>query len=131
MGLEYDPKSVQTRLKKAQAWLEQYNEEEIIRLRESKNEAYFSSLHSQDRSNISKLRTYLEENTEASIKDLDLCVYGIPKNDSVTDEENKKLQRTFFTHVYQLLIGEPTGPRLSTFLWALPREQVMSLLEFN
>jgi lysyl-tRNA synthetase class I len=57
-------------------------------------------------------------------------VYAIPKDESLSQKENAPLQRAFFKHVYMLLIGKDTGPRLSTFLSALPRETVLALLTF-
>lgn len=124
----YDPASINARISKARAWLETYNREEMIALNETPHTTYIQTLPEEDRANIRALRTALQKNYE-QIADLETLVYSIPKKTDATDDENKKLQRAFFTHLYQLLIQKDTGPRLSTFLWALPREKVLALLE--
>lgn len=128
-GIEtaYDKTSIEVRLSKARAWLETYNREEMIVLSMEPNTSYAATLSESDRANITTLRTALGSGFE-TIPELETLVYDIPKILGASDEENKKLQRGFFKHVYQLLIGKDTGPRLSTFLWALPRKRVLELL---
>ena len=63
------------------------------------------------------------------IKEIEALVYSIPKNESLSQKENVPLQRAFFKDVYNLLIGKDTGPRLSTFLWAVDRKTVLRLLD--
>ena len=65
------------------------------------------------------------------IKELEEFIYAIPKDPKLTQKENVPNQRAFFKDVYMLLIGKETGPRLSTFLWALPRDKVIMLLNFK
>ena len=57
----------------------------------------------------------------APIADSETC-------DLLADSALKKAQRAFFKDVYNLLIGKDTGPRLGTFLWAVDRKRVASLL---
>lgn len=104
MDMEYSDESVEVRLKKAQSWIETYNREEMIVLLEDKNTDLISTLSVQEKAQVSELRSYLIDNPDATIRDLDLSVYGIPKDESASDEENKKNQRQFFTLIYQLLI---------------------------
>ena len=79
---------------------------------------------------ITRLHTELKKNKEATIKELEMLVYDIPKSPNLSEEELKKEQRAFFKDVYNLLISKDTGPRLSTFLWAVDREQALKLLNF-
>ncbi len=129
MDLKYDLESITTRTEKARAWLETYNKEEIIKLLEEKNTEYIKTLTESKLEQVIKLRQELLSNSKATIKELDLLVYSIPKDSSLSDQENAPLQRSFFKDIYNLLIGKDTGPRLSTFLWAADREKILELLE--
>lgn len=129
MDLKYDPESISTRIEKAKAWLETYNKEEIIKLLSEKNTEYIKTLNEKKTEQVRALRKKLISNNNASIKELDTLVYGIPKNTDLSDEENAPLQRSFFKDIYNLLIGKDTGPRLSTFLWAADRTKILELLE--
>ncbi len=127
VDMDYDEQSVKIRLKKAKNWLETYNPQEIIKLRDSVNNEYLSTMNDQSKEYIRTLNQKLQEKIE-SIHDLELLVYSIPKDTSLSDKENSPRQRAFFKDVYNLLIGADTGPRLSTFLWAVDRKKVLDLL---
>ncbi len=126
--MDYDEKSVEIRLQKAKNWLETYNPQEIIKLRDEVNNEYLAAMSDQAKEYIRTLRKKLGEKIE-SIHELELLVYSIPKDTSLSDKENSPRQRAFFKDVYNLLIGADTGPRLSTFLWAVDREKVLKLLD--
>jgi len=124
----YDPESIRQRLPKARAWLEKHNANELIKLNDAPNSEYAKILPDNSREHVRKLREELEKKHE-SIEDLENLVYEIPKKPGLSDKENSPLQKEFFKHVYNLLIGRDSGPRLSTFLWAVPREKVLNLLD--
>ena len=126
-GIQGSETSIAIRIPKAHAWLERYNPDEIILLRESPNTDYIATMDSDRRHLINKLRSFLG-NDVTSISVLDETLYAIPKEPSFTDKELKTKQRAFFKDVYNLLIGKETGPRLSTFLWAVDRSVVLKLL---
>jgi lysyl-tRNA synthetase class 1 len=126
-GVPCSEASIVLRLSKAKAWLNTYNPEEIIALRETPNAAYGGNLDDKRRAQIAKLREILKGDV-TSIAALDEMLYGIPKEPSLNDKELKVAQRGFFKDVYNLLIGKDAGPRLSTFLWAIDRETVLKLL---
>lgn len=127
MGQSYHPDSL-IRLEKARAWLETYNPSEMIRLREKVANDYATTLSSVDREQVATLRNYLINHPQASIEELEVMVYDIPKRPELSQKENSPIQRAFFKHIYQLLVGTDAGPRLSTFLWAANREKVLELL---
>ena len=127
-GTSYDATSVDSRLSRARHWLETYNPEAAIRVRTEPNTEYAAGLDEAAKDHIHQLREALGGEV-ADIATLNDLVYGIPKDESLSDEENKPRQRAFFKDVYNLLIGTDTGPRLSTFLWALDRQQVLKLLD--
>ena len=81
------------------------------------------------KTNIKTLKEKLENGFD-DIKELEKMVYAIPKDDSVSQKENIPIQRAFFKDVYNLLISNNTGPRLSTFLWAVDRTKIIKLLTF-
>ena len=61
--------------------------------------------------------------------DLETLVYDIPKQEGLDEKALRSKQRAFFGHVYQLLVGKDTGPRLGTFLWAVDRKRALQLLD--
>jgi lysyl-tRNA synthetase class 1 len=124
----YDKKSVKIRLPKARAWLEKYNPAEAIVLRDSVNTEYAATLDEKTRAQVATLREKLEGKYK-TIKDLEEMVYSIPRNSALDQKGNAPLQKAFFKHIYHLLISADQGPRLSTFLWAIDRKQVLKLLD--
>ena len=125
----YEPESIKVRLQKARAWLEIYNSGEMIRLLEDINRDYVETMDETALSQVRLLRAYLEDQgLPATVAELNDVIYGIPKRPSLPPAELKAAQRRFFKDVYNLLIGKDTGPRLSTFLWAVGTDKVLPLL---
>lgn len=127
LGVKYDEVSVSTRLPKARNWLLKYNPDEIISLRDTVNKDYAHNLDPKAIKQVKKLKEELSKEY-SSISELETLVYSIPKDAALTDKENAPLQREFFKHIYNLLIGKDQGPRLSTFLWAVDRNKILDLL---
>lgn len=127
-GHAYGRASIEARLPRAREWLDEYNPQDKFELLSVPNSEYASTLSEESRAHVEALRVALEEKKDASVEELEHLVYNIPKKEGLTEPETKKAQRAFFAHVYNLLIGKDTGPRLSTFLWALNRERVLVLL---
>ncbi|MCB0336313.1 MAG: lysine--tRNA ligase, partial [Bdellovibrionales bacterium] len=128
LGYSYSPESIKVRMDKARSWLIEYNPQDAIELRSTVNESYVRQMSKDALSNVRKLRQALMAGTK-TLADLNSLVYGIPKDPNATEEENKVKQKDFFNDVYHLLIGEGTGPRLSTFLWVIDRTEANRLLE--
>ena len=128
LDMNYDRASVESRLTKARAYLETYNPEEVICLRDSLNTDYIQQMTEEQKDFVRALRQVLERGEE-DIAVLETTMYAIPKRDGMDEQEKKQAQRAFFKDVYQLLIGKKAGPRLSTFLWAIDREQALALLK--
>lgn len=127
-GIACSTASVTPRLAKAKAWLNTYNPEEIIALRSVRDDTFMATLDDKRRTQIANLHGFLQTPI-ASVSVLEEMVYSIPKDPALSDKELKVAQRNFFKDVYTLLIGKDTGPRLSTFLWAMDRQVVLRLLE--
>ena len=88
-------------------------------------------MSSEEVAQIQKLHEYLyhPSTAGASIEEIEMNLYDIPREPGLTEDEIKARQKRFFTHVYNLLIGSDTGPRLATFLWALDRKKSLKLLD--
>ncbi len=130
LGHEYSKESISSRLPLAKNWVEKYNPEEVIQLRDSINADYISKLSDKSNEQIRRLREELKKRTGAHIHELEELVYDIPKTPGLSEDELKIAQRAFFKDVYNLLIGKDTGPRLGTFLWAVDRKKALDLLSF-
>ena len=129
-GFEYDEKSIEDRLVKAKHWLEKYNAEEMIQVRDTVNKEYASNLKEEEKEMIRKLWEHIKEEKQLNIDDLTYVLYDIPKRKDITDEkELKERQRLFFKNLYNLLISKDRGPRLATFLCALEKEKILELLD--
>jgi lysyl-tRNA synthetase class 1 len=132
MGVTYDPENVERRMWYAQKWL-CLNPEERIEILDEPNRAYVEEMSPERVSHIKTLSRLLEDDgcngSRMSISALNDEVYGIPKLPEASMEENKPRQKQFFQDIYNLLIAADTGPRLSTFLWALDRRTVVRLLQ--
>ncbi|MDP4000397.1 MAG: lysine--tRNA ligase [bacterium] len=126
---EYDESSVKERLPRARNWLVDHNPDQLIVLLEKPNTKYAKKLSDEAKANVAKLHKSLSAKGGESVEQLEKLVYTIPKDPKASDDKNKKAQRAFFKDVYQLLIGQDTGPRLSTFLWAVDRKRIRKLLE--
>ncbi|GEM_PF-92663 len=130
-GLEYDKHSIEERMPRARAWLEQYNPKEMIQLLEAPNRAYFDQMPEEARALIRKLTDYLKTDDLKDMEAINTAVYAIPKKEGASEAENRKAQKAFFRDVYQLLLGKSQGPRLSTYIWASDRETLVRLLDFS
>lgn len=130
VGFDYSKESIETRLEKANNWLEKFNPEEIIDVRESVNTEYLKEMTDQSRERVRRFRDELSkiDTEKTDQKDLEQILYGIPKSENLSDEDLKKEQRVFFKDIYNLLISKDTGPRLSTFIWAIGKDKVLELL---
>ena len=128
LGLKYSVESITRRLLLARNWLTKYNPEEVIVLNKNINKEYSSLMTDTRKERIKRLYNELVKSKDATIQELEVLVYDIPKSPDLSEDELRKEQRAFFKDVYNLLINKDTGPRLGTFLWAVDREQVLKLL---
>lgn len=129
LQLSYDSESIKKRLPLAHSWLIKYNPDEMIVLNGTVNSAYAATLSKTQKEHIQRLHDELQKLNNPTVSELEGLVYGIPKTPKLNESELKKAQRDFFKVVYNLLISKDTGPRLGTFLWAVDREKVITLLE--
>jgi lysyl-tRNA synthetase class 1 len=128
--LNYNQESIHLRLENAKNWMEQYNQEELLELLQEPNQEYISQMTQERKQRVTEMKNFLQENQDLKIDDINHKMYEIPKdgNENIELEEKKSRQKDFFQDIYMLLLNQERGPRLSTFLWALDRKQVIKLL---
>jgi lysyl-tRNA synthetase class 1 len=129
--ISFEPYVMGVRLGKARVWLDKYNSEKKVTLLSLKNIEYYQALNREDVEHINKLADYLKVTPDLDIEELEKTLYAIPKIENLTQKENSVLQRKFFTHIYNLLIGKDTGPRLATYIWAINKTTAISLIDIG
>ena len=130
LSIHYDKASLESRLIKARTWLERYNPDEAIRLRDTVNVDYAAAMPDNAKKRIRTLRAMLGGD-ETDLAAIEAKIYDIPKDPALSPADTKAAQKKFFEDVYNLLISKDTGPRLSTFLWAVDRATVLRLLDIG
>jgi lysyl-tRNA synthetase class 1 len=124
---------VRPRLDCAQAWVAGYVEPaDRTQIRAEPDFVRLAALSEAERGALKLLTEGMA--ADWSLAGLTTLLYGIPKLQlglpitSPPTPELKANQRAWFIHLYQLLIGKETGPRLPTLLLSLGQDRVRSLL---
>ena len=101
-GLNYSKESVKSRLERAKYWLDKYNPEKKIQMRENINEVYITGMEEERKALVRELRQYVQDKENFTIEEVTEVLYDIPKK----GEENKKLvqekQKSFYQDLYNL-----------------------------
>jgi lysyl-tRNA synthetase, class I len=124
---------VRPRLDCAQAWVIGYvAPEDRTRVRDKPDTARLATLTDEQRDAIKLLLDRMAEYW--SLDDLTTLLYGIPKLQRglpITAPRTPELgvaQREWFILLYELLVGQDTGPRMPTLFMSLGQARVRSLL---
>jgi lysyl-tRNA synthetase class 1 len=124
---------VQPRLDCAQAWVTGYVAPgDRTQVRDAPDSARLAALTESEREAIKLLVSGMTDNW--SLEGLTTLLYGIPKLQrglllsAPPTQELKVAQRAWFVLLYQLLVGQDTGPRLPTLLLALGQDRIRALL---
>jgi lysyl-tRNA synthetase class 1 len=118
------------RFQKAENWLEHYAPDQRTVLLSQRNNDYFQTLASHEKDWVKELYRWLKV-AKFGLEEATEKVYAIPKQPGMKERELAAAQRRFFQIVYNLLFGKDKGPRLGTFLAAVPLEQYVDLLNFT
>lgn len=118
------------RLQKAENWLELYAPDQRTVLLSKRNYNYYQALTPDEKQWVSELYSWLKA-SKFGVEEATEKVYAIPKKLGMTGKDLIQAQRRFFQIVYNLLLGKDKGPRLGTFLTAVPTEQYIELLNFT
>jgi lysyl-tRNA synthetase, class I len=124
---------VRPRLDCAQAWVTGYvDPADRTQVRDAPDSARLATLTESERDAIKLLVSGMTE--DWSLEGLTTLLYGIPKLQrglaisAPPTQDLKVAQRAWFVLLYQLLVGQDTGPRLPTLLLALGQDRIRSLL---
>ena len=124
---------VQPRLDCAQAWVTGYVAPgDRTQVRDVPDSARLAALTESEREAIKLLVSGMAD--DWSLEGLTTLLYGIPKLQrglllsAPPTQELKVAQRAWFVLLYQLLVGQDTGPRLPTLLLALGQDRIRALL---
>ena len=105
------------------------DEKDILHLLEKPNVEYINSLSPIDIKLIHDLRKLLKHKSTISIDKFSSLLYSIPKELNETKVNDIVRQRRFFQHIYQLLFGQKSGPRLVPFLMYVEEKTINRLLD--
>ncbi len=130
MGIACDKNGFAERLTKANHWLLHYAPEQRVTLLKDRNNDYFKALAPTEQAWVISLYNWLMLSVDLRLEDVTHQVYEIPKIGLVTDADLTTVQHRFFQIIYNLLFGRDKGPRLGTFLFAVPKESYVELLHF-
>ena len=124
---------VRPRLDCAQAWVTGYvAPEDRTRVRDKPDAAWLATLTDEQRDAIKLLLDRMADYW--SLDSLTTLLYGIPKLQRglpITAPRTPELgvaQREWFKLLYELLVGDDTGPRMPTLFMSLGQDRVRSLL---
>jgi len=129
IGQKFNEENLKQRLENSQNWVKKFAKHLQIEVRDTPNADFYNKLNEEKKNQINKLREELDNHW--TLEELTTLVYSIPREDTLSNSENKVRQRNFFKNVYQMLINSDTGPRLPTFLLALGKERVKKLLKIE
>lgn len=130
MGLHFSRDQFEERLQKAAAWIARYVPEQHVAIRDARNTEYYATLSDDERRWVADLHSWLVDESDLSLDRATERVYAIPRSDAMSEKELSAAQKRFFQIVYNLIFGKDRGPRLGTFLAAVPRERYVELLDF-
>lgn len=105
-------------------------DEEVQRLLAEPNIAYLSELNPQAVEWLRTLRELLKEVAMISLEDFETKLYAIPVEEGMEKKEKRTAQLQFFRHVYRVLIGKDSGPKLAQFLREIDRDHTLALLDY-
>jgi lysyl-tRNA synthetase, class I len=128
-----DLDAVRPRLDCARAWVNIHmSANERTRVRDEPDARLLGALDHEQRQALNLLLERLDDHW--SLDGLTTLVYAVPKlqagldMDAKPTPELKVAQRSFFSLLYELLVGRDTGPRLPTLILAIGSSRVRTLL---
>lgn len=133
IGTPFKYEEFKDRLERAKFWLEKCSPQDMNTLRKGRNWQVYDTLDDMEKQEIAQLYDFLKKGGY-DLAELQTELYAIPKrirNLTLEDKELKTCQGAFFKNVYKLLIDKERGPRLYLFLYAIDKNDYLSLLDFS
>lgn len=112
----------------AQRYIE-FIPERTFHLLSSPNIEHIAIMEPRHLNQVRALYKYLKKNKLIDKTDFTFFLYNVAKKNDATEKENKDSQLAFFKNIYQLLLGQASGPRLTHFLIDADREHVLALID--
>lgn len=93
------------------------------------NAVHIATLQPTDIVLIRGVRKLLSKRTSLSFDAFNSALYKLPTSPDASKRENRIRQLRLFKHLYQLLLGKDSGPRLSHFLLDIDIKNLRKLLD--
>lgn len=103
--------------------------EHTFHLLERPNIEHIAKLEPKDLQLIRALRTFLQRQPTMPMDEFTSWLYALAKKPRAAERENRARQLRFFGHLYNLLLGKESGPRLAHFLLDADRAKICELLD--
>lgn len=125
-GIDCDSIYYHNRLGRAINWITKYDNNKVSIL-ENFNNSYYSTLNEKEKKWIADTLIVLQKQYSDS-KELQDRLYGIVKEDNIDSKSLKKLQRRYFTILYNMILGRDNGPKLGLLLSVMNYDDICSKL---
>ncbi len=126
-NIDGNTKEFAERLQRAKNWVVEYGFDYQVNLLPEKNESFYDSLSSLEKTWLQKTLILLEEDFQTT-EELQTALYNVVKDGTLTEKELKQTQKRYFQILYNLLLGTNQGPKLGLFLMAIDKEKIKGLL---
>ena len=131
IGMSYTYEDFKERLARAEFWLEECAPDQANHLRPFRDFALYGEMTEEEKQEIRILHDTIRDGGY-TLDELSAKLYAIPKEVFGENANGlKQLQARFFQLVYRLLLGKERGPRLYLFLYAMDKDDILPLLDFD
>lgn len=125
---EYSDEALQHILPRAAYWIENDAQSRLLKVRETPDATVYGQLAPVVKEQVARLRKLLLEQPQLKDQELMQAVYDLTP--AVAKAEKRQEQRELFKGIYQLTIGQDSGPRIPLLVEVVGREQMAALLDF-
>lgn len=115
------------RLLRAKCWLKKYNNSKINIIEEF-NQDYYDSLTEEEKDWLKSTLSVLQNNYKTT-QELQTDLYAIVKKGNEEPKELKNKQKRYFQIIYNLLLGQNSGPKMGLLLSAMDYDLISSRLQ--
>lgn len=116
-----------SRLLRAKCWLEKYNNSKINVVEEF-NKEFYDTLTDEEHDWV-KMTLSVLKNEYKSIQDLQNDLYAIVKTGNDNPKELKTRQKRYFQILYNLILGQNSGPKMGLLLSAMDYDLLFARLQ--